>query len=534
MSEYCVMTPRQVFVREATGLVREFGWREAFLISQAAQGASFYSVGSQLVYISTADPGADILLSTLLGFLFCVPLGISYYLLSTAMPRSGGDYVWISRVTHPILGLAAGWGYWIALLLFTAISAWFGPGVLFSQNLVSLGYALGNPGLADMANWFGSSTNVFIVALLIVAFGFFVSTAGTKLLSRVMIVMFVLEVIGTFAAFLVLATSSQASFISAINGYGGTNLTYQGVIEQAKELGWSSSLPFQMNITMQSVPLSVLLFIGFLASAGAGGEVRNPKRSMVWGILGALTFSAIINMLGIYLSSSVFGYDFLSASMFLANNGKWPLPAAPWIGLLIAPLIKNGLVMVLVQIAWSIISPFGVIATALIATRYTFAFAFDRVLPAKLSEVNDRFHFPVYSSILNFIITACLLAVIIFTSYIWGLLNGTAIYSLVWFLGSVAAIVLPYSRFKDIAKTLPGGTWKVPFLTIIGTISAILMALTFYWSVTTPAIGPSTPDAQIFLGTIFIIGAIVYTISYLYNKSRGMDLKLSFAQIPPE
>jgi amino acid transporter len=527
------MKPSQVFAREATGLVREFGWREVFLISAGMQGASFFSVGSQIIYVGTATPSADILLSTFLGFCFSLPLGLAYYMMSTALPRSGGDYVWMSRVTIPILGVAAGWAYWIYLLMSTALAAWFGPGVLLGQSLTSLGISLGNPGLVEMANWFTSSTNVFLFALVTLVFAFLVGGMGSKLLSRVMIIMFALQQIGTLAAYIVLATSTQAGYVNAIAGYGGTNLSYQGVIEQARQLGWSSSLPFQMSLTIQSLPLSVLLYIGFLNSTGASGEVRHPRRSMVWGILGVLIFGAIVNMIGIYLCLNVFGYDFLSASNFLASNGKWPL-ASPWIGLLIAPLIKNAAVMVLVQIAWSIAGFFGAIVQGLVATRYTFAFAFDRVLPTKLAEVNERYHFPVYATILNFVISACLVAVIIFTSLVWYVLNGVSIASAVWFLGSVAAIVLPYSRFKDVAKTLPGGTWRVPLLTIFGTLSAICMALTFYWSVTTPAIGPTGQAPQLFLLSLFVLGAIVYGASYLYNKTRGIDLRLSYAQIPPE
>ena len=52
-------------------------------------------------------------------------------------------------------------------------------------------------------------------------------------------------------------------------------------------------------------------------------------------------------------------------------------------------------------------------ATWLIITRDMFAWSFDRLLPAKFSEVNERFHTPVWSIFANFIVAEIL--VLLFT-----------------------------------------------------------------------------------------------------------------------
>ena len=60
------------------------------------------------------------------------------------------------------------------------------------------------------------------------------------------------------------------------------------------------------------------------------------------------------------------------------------------------------------------------------------------------------------------------------------------------------------------------------------------MIANFYWSVTTPAIGPSTFQADSILAVIFVTGLIVYIVSNSYHKAHGVDLRAIYAEIPPE
>ena len=53
--------------------------------------------------VSTA-PNADIPVTTFLGLLIVLMVGFVYWMLSTSMPRTGGDYVWVSRILHPFVG----------------------------------------------------------------------------------------------------------------------------------------------------------------------------------------------------------------------------------------------------------------------------------------------------------------------------------------------------------------------------------------------------------------------------------------------
>jgi len=524
------MKPRQVFVREATGLVREFSWFDAFNISAAIILPSLWSYSSQVAFLTSATPGADWVMSEHLGLLFMIPLAITYILMSRSMPRSGGDYVWVSRLLHPAIGFMSGWLFWFAVLTALAVNVFINSSVIIPLFLASIGYGLGNSSLVGLASAVTAPTTVYILGLVWIAVGAVIAGIGPKYFSRAMLVLFALIALSMVLSFAVFATSSHADFVNAVNGYGGSNMTYDGIINQAKSGGWSYS-PLSTSATLYSIPLSILLFTGMNYSAAASGEIKNVRSSMGYAILGSLLFAWLMNVIGTQLSVNVVGYEFAQASLSLGSN--WPLVAPPWIPTFVSMLIRNPLLLILIQLGWLLTFLWWNGSGFVVVTRYVFAFSFDRVLPAKLADVNDRFHTPVNATALNFVLCAIMLAVATFTPFVGLYENTVAMCAIVWFLGSVAAILLPYKN-KELASILPGSKWRVPAITIAGIVSMITMAITFYFSVTNPLVGPSTPMAGAVLVTTIVTGLAVYGVSYLLNKRRGIDLALISSQIPPE
>jgi uncharacterized membrane protein len=85
-----------------------------------------------------------------------------------------------------------------------------------------------------------------------------------------------------------------------------------------------------------------------------------------------------------------------------------------------------------------------------------------------------------------------------------------------------------------LARGLPGATWKVPLIVLLGILNVIVMGVTLYFAAITPAVGPTTPLAFTFLAGVFLSGIVVYLIGYFYNKQRGLSLKMIYSEIPPE
>jgi amino acid transporter len=147
--------------------------------------------------------------------------------------------------------------------------------------------------------------------------------------------------------------------------------------------------------------------------------------------------------------------------------------------------------------------------------------------------VNERFHFPLKATILNFIVAAIFLGLATFTSYVGLFLNISFIDTILWALASIVAVILPFKK-RELMKPLPGSGWKIPLLSIVGVISTVLMVLNAYFAATIPAIGPSTVGADAILATIFVVGLVIYGLSYAVNKKHGVDLNLIYSEIPPE
>src|SRR3989454_10684414 len=93
----------QVFTRRASGLVRVMSPYSAFAYNILNIGIIF-----PWVYITTIIlfPGASIWLGIFIPGIFTGFLAVVYAGLASAMPRTGGDYVFQSRTLRPWLGFA--------------------------------------------------------------------------------------------------------------------------------------------------------------------------------------------------------------------------------------------------------------------------------------------------------------------------------------------------------------------------------------------------------------------------------------------
>ena len=94
---------RNLFVRNATGLVRELSAFDAFNL---VFSAVLIPVGitEVMAFTPTFWPHANMLLAFLLATPLVATTGLVYLYYTVIMPRSGGDYVWVSRTLSPFFG----------------------------------------------------------------------------------------------------------------------------------------------------------------------------------------------------------------------------------------------------------------------------------------------------------------------------------------------------------------------------------------------------------------------------------------------
>src|ERR671918_1879268 len=100
-----------LFARKATGLVRGWAVRDAFIY--AFFSINLVTLGFFIFSYAVFIPDGSLLWAVALSGAYLVLQAVTYASLVAAMPRAGGDYVWISRTPGGGLGFglaAGGWG----------------------------------------------------------------------------------------------------------------------------------------------------------------------------------------------------------------------------------------------------------------------------------------------------------------------------------------------------------------------------------------------------------------------------------------
>src|SRR5207302_6107194 len=90
--------------------------------------------------------GGSVVVSMVIGTLvLAVTLLWVYSEFAAAMPRSGGDYVFVSRALHPFLGWLLSWSQGIWLIFFwIGFNAWFALVAAAPTAMITIGSVTGN------------------------------------------------------------------------------------------------------------------------------------------------------------------------------------------------------------------------------------------------------------------------------------------------------------------------------------------------------------------------------------------------------
>ncbi len=97
---------KTVFVRKASGLTRVISKWDALAYSFVAPTIAY--AAHYIIWCQTFNPGADVYIASL-WILSLMPIAGLYVMFSISMPRSGGEYIYVSRVISPAWGLFACW-----------------------------------------------------------------------------------------------------------------------------------------------------------------------------------------------------------------------------------------------------------------------------------------------------------------------------------------------------------------------------------------------------------------------------------------
>lgn len=539
------MDSKNRFVRDATGLVREMGPRDALYYTILSQGL----VGSTNLYLflngPASFPGGNLALSWLIGILVVLPMAVTYSMLASAMPRSGGDYVYQSRVLHPALGFAFVLGGAVVFM------ASFAPWCVWALNegmspfLTVLGIYLGNQGLINFGTWVTGYWGILLVGIIAVIFALVNLLYGLKPYIRLQRVMF------WGAIVYVIILGALAVTVNFPNVYNAFMLHFQQnpdlynyTISSARADGFVTNPPFSWAATFALVPITFTASYGYMWSTYSAGEIKGGsvlKNQMLIVVGGAIAFGVLVAIVT-YLNSISAGYEFINAMSYHYSNGTsvGSLPFAGSSFLLFTAVVSSSPIILLILLFAFVVQQIQYFFSLSIAQiRVLFAMSFDRLFPEKMTTVSERLQSPWVATAfvggLEILWVLLYLNVAIITQYFTVMMFTT---TLVMALTQLSAILFPY-RCKEIFETSPCRKYKVagvPAVTIFGILGLFCAFLMEYYYFTVPLYGGfSSNPAVIGLNVALVIGcAIYYYLARWYRKRQGINLDLAFKVVPPE
>ncbi|TAN32183.1 APC family permease [bacterium] len=524
-----------LYVRQSSGLVRAISLPSAVALNISGIGVIW------LIFVATTEPaafpGGSIVWSTVIaGVLALFPI-LLYGLFGSVMPRAGGDYVYVTRSLHPWLGFAVNFNFVAWILMATAYGASLIAPFSVSAALSALGVSIHSDTLIAWAGAVATPGWTFAFGAIALVLTALLLSFSLRHYIKVVIVLLVLSLVAAAVSIAILLLHGRSDFVQTVAEYGGN---YAQIIATAHKAGYggygANSDPVA---TFVAFPLAFGALGYGILTAYMGGEVRNARKTMLTGMVSALVLGTVLGAVLMALADQTFGSDFLGSATSLSNAASKDYPfASPSSFFLFVSLLSHSSVVQVVLMICSIAALVSTLPVGfLIVTRSMFAWSFDRVMPAKFSEVHPRTHSPLVANAVVMVVGLVFLAFLVFgqawiTQLLYTLAIGQA-YSFI--VIAVAGILFPWRQphlFK--ASSVNWSVAGVPVFSLLGLAAAIVYGLVLYLLLTNSSLGANSPvgiKATLVIGAVAIV---IWPISYFANRARGVDLGLAFTSLPPE
>lgn len=296
--------------------------------------------------IATAYTGSSIWLAFLVAALSILPAVLSKSELATAMPKSGGAYVFIERALGPLMGTISGIGLWVSLLLkssfaLVGLSAYLL--VVVNTPAIDLKYV----------------SILFLVGIMLL------NIIGVKKVGKAQLIIVIASILSlialTFVALPQVDTNTLKPFLSDGN------------------MGFVSAIAFVY-----------VAFAGVTKIAAIAEEVKNPDKNLPKAMIISLAIITAIYIIICYVLSGNISFHELSTDIKPIYTLAYKLG-----GETIAYIIGIIGVITLISLANS-----GVLASS----RFPFAMSRDKLLPTSLSKVHPKYLTPVNTILLTSLI----------------------------------------------------------------------------------------------------------------------------------
>jgi amino acid transporter len=547
-SEEFRLSGTHVFVREATGLVREISPYQLMFFNFLT-APIVTTIMWSLNWDPNLFPGFDWNTGLLVVALLAVPMYLTYSIVYTAFPKTGTDYVFQSRVLNPSIGFSATFAAWVFFQFwYISLNGISIVEMFLMPWLFSVAQATNNASYAALATTLNQPNSLALLSFITVIAAGVIGMGGIRVYLKIQTVLFCFAAVATVALLALLATTSNASFISNLNsnlsGTIGTGDVYNKIISTAQTKGYLPvpSVTLFATIGAMITPWTFALEWTLFGNLGLCGEMKtaNQFKTQVFTMLGAL----VLVVLGLFAAYNLFigmtGQTFWYAASALAWNFDPLFGSLPslFYSQPASYVLLYGTNNLALGTVWAVGGAIAIFATNftiyMLVSRMLFAQTFDRLFPAKLAYITERSRTPVYIMIIM-IVAACVwtYGVLFYGSTLTTYLASTQfMISFAIILTMIASIVFPI-RMKQHFEQSPARKYRSATIpcAIIGIVVNLLI---MYYLFTVPALLATTPQSEGLMVGIFVAGLVYYYVVAAYRKSTGINIGLSFKEIPPD
>ncbi len=397
-------------------LERSLGLYPTMMISMGAMIGSGIFV---LPALGFKKAGPAVVLAYVLAAIVVLPAALSKAEMATAMPESGGTYLYIDRALGPMMGTVAGIGAWFSLVFKSSFA------------LVGLGayLLLFAPVAQEAVKFVALGLGVLIVVLNIL---------GTKLSGRIQAIIVSLVLVGLLGYTLNAGVVVDTSRFTPVTTHGGS-----GIITAAAFVFVS--------------------YAGVTKIASIAEEVKNPGKNLPRAMIGSMSIMALIY---IAVVGAIVG---LSDPKILKSGGPGGTasltPMADG-----ASLLFGGFGVLIISVIAVVALTSMANAGVLSSSRFPLAMGRDDLLPPQLRTVDERLKTPRNSILLT---GGLLLTLIAFVPVIELAKLASAFKILVFSIINVALIAF---READMPAYQPEFTSPgYPYVQVFGVLAGFVL-----------------------------------------------------------
>jgi amino acid transporter len=535
MSENTTTSGSPFYVRQATGLVREVG-----LGSNVAATLAFMSIPYGLFLATQAPfafPGSNIVLIIVITAVLCLFPVLLYGLLGQAMPRSGGDYVFVSRILSPMVGFASSFNLsmWF-LLVGAALAATIAP-FSVAPALATIGVTTNNQSLLNAAADVSSKGWSFTIGAAVILLTVLLISFRLRVWMKIFLITFAFSYLGAVISGILTIVHGNADFQQRLSSFGAS---YKQILASAKTAGYAGGNHFSLGATMSATPLAASFFIFAIATVYYAGEIRAPSRTLLKGLLLALGAGMVTLLIVDGFAARTFGQNFLGSATYLStvDPQNYPLAVPPSVYFFSSMLTTSTPLITIMNFSFLVALFTGFVITFFVVARNIFAWSFDRILPDSLASVNDKTRSPLIANVVILVIALAYLGLVVYgpSPFLTLIYTGVIGQILTMIVVAIAGAVFPWRR-QELFKGSNIASHRIlgaPAISVVGVVSLLIYLFFLIPLLTNDTLGANSKTGLIAVVVIGLSGFPIYWVSKVVNRRRGIDLGIAFTELPPE